>query len=256
MADKMRDIVLQVAESGTIIECPFRMHSEKYFEFYETARYLNDLGKLPPMDWESQEILETDLGDYETDLDGNILYLDVPYELGEDVTDMLLSRSKSYREAAKAYVELENKFPGHNDFNLVTAAKKFNNVSPKKLRGLINYLVEKGVILPKYKFDPVMKEAEYRGKDVDLNKPKRGGSKKFYVYTKNPKSGNVIKVEFGAKGGGQNLSVKLKDPKARKAFADRHNCDQKKDKTKAGYWSCRLPRYAKQLGLSGSGQWW
>lgn len=99
-------------------------------------------------------------------------------------------------------------------------------------------------------------EAEYRGKDVDLNKPKRGGSKKFYVYTKNPKTGNVVRVEFGAEGGGGKLSVKLKDPKARKSFASRHDCENKKDKTKAGYWACRLPRYAKSLGLSGGGTWW
>jgi len=99
-------------------------------------------------------------------------------------------------------------------------------------------------------------EAEYQGKEVSLNKPKRGGSKKFYVYVKDPKSGNVKKVSFGAKDGGGNLSVKLKDPKAKKAFADRHNCEQKNDKTKPGYWSCRLPRYAKSLGLSGGGKWW
>ena len=99
-------------------------------------------------------------------------------------------------------------------------------------------------------------EAEYQGKDVELNKPKRGGSKKFYVYTKNPKTGNVVKVEFGAEGGGGNLAVKLKDPKAKASFAARHDCENKKDKTKAGYWACRLPRYAKSLGLSGGGRWW
>lgn len=99
-------------------------------------------------------------------------------------------------------------------------------------------------------------EAEYQGKKVELGKPKRGGSKKFYVYVRNPKTKKVKKVSFGAKSGGGSLAVKLKDPKARKAFADRHNCDQKNDKTKAGYWACRLPRYAKSLGLSGGGRWW
>ena len=99
-------------------------------------------------------------------------------------------------------------------------------------------------------------EAEYQGKKVELSKPKRGGSKKFYVYVTDPKTKNVKKVSFGADSGGGKLAVKLKDPKARKAFADRHNCDQKNDKTKAGYWSCRLPRYAKSLGLSGGGTWW
>ena len=103
----------------------------------------------------------------------------------------------------------------------------------------------KGTIVP---LDMPMLETEYKGKEVKLNKPKRGGSKKFYVYTKNDK-GNVIKVSFGAKSGGQSLSVKIKDPEARKNFASRHNCDIKKDKTKAGYWSCNLPRYAKALGM-------
>lgn len=99
-------------------------------------------------------------------------------------------------------------------------------------------------------------EAEYQGKKVQIGKPKRGGSKKFYVYVRNPKTGKVKKVSFGAKSGGGNLAVKLRDPKARKAFADRHNCEQKNDKTKPGYWACRLPRYAKLLGLSGGGRWW
>jgi hypothetical protein len=106
-------------------------------------------------------------------------------------------------------------------------------------------------------FEEQVKEAEYQGKDVELNKPKRGGSKKFYVYVKDPKTKKVKKVSFGAKDGGQNLRVKINDPKARKAFADRQNCSQKNDKTKPGYWACRLPRYAKLLGLKSnfSGFW-
>lgn len=86
-------------------------------------------------------------------------------------------------------------------------------------------------------------------KDVELNKPKRGGSKKYYVYVKNDK-GNVIKVEFGDTTG---LTAKINDPEARKSFAARHKCAQKKDKTKPGYWACRLPMYAKALGLKGGG---
>jgi hypothetical protein len=96
---------------------------------------------------------------------------------------------------------------------------------------------------------PMVMESEYQGKDVELNKPKVGGPKKYYVYVKNDK-GNVVKVTFGDTSG---LKVKLSDKEARKSFAARHNCAQQKDKTKAGYWSCNLPRYAKQLGLSGGG---
>ena len=98
---------------------------------------------------------------------------------------------------------------------------------------------------------PILCESstEYQGKKVELNKPKRGGSKKYYVYTRNPDTKKVVKVSFGAEGGGQNLRVKINDPDARRNFASRHDCKNKKDKTKAGYWSCRLPRYASMLGL-------
>ena len=101
--------------------------------------------------------------------------------------------------------------------------------------------------------DEELDEAEYRGKDVPLNKPKRGGSKKFYVYTKN-KKGNVVKVSFGGTTG---LNVKIDEPGARSSFAARHQCATKKDKTKPGYWACNIGRYWKSLGGSRnfSGYW-
>lgn len=88
-------------------------------------------------------------------------------------------------------------------------------------------------------------EAEYQGKKVELGKPKRGGSKKFYVYVKDPKTKKVKKVSFGAPG----MSVGIKDPKRRRAFAKRHKCAQKTDRTKPSFWSCNVGRYAKLLGL-------
>lgn len=101
--------------------------------------------------------------------------------------------------------------------------------------------------------DEELDEAEYRGKDVPFNKPKRGGSKKFYVYTKN-KKGNVVKVSFGGTTG---LNVKIDEPGARASFAARHQCATKKDKTKPGYWACNIGRYWKSLGGSRnfSGYW-
>ena len=91
-----------------------------------------------------------------------------------------------------------------------------------------------------------LNEAEYHGKEVELNKPKRGGSKKYHVYVKNPKTGKVKKIAFGDVHGG--LTAKVSDPKARKNFAARHNCDMKKDKTKAGYWACRINKYGHLWG--------
>lgn len=101
-----------------------------------------------------------------------------------------------------------------------------------------------------YEKNKSLSEADYRGKNVELNKPKRGGSKKFYVYVKNPKTGNIKKVSFGAKG----MSVKTDDPDRVRNFVARHDCKNRNDKTTASYWSCRLPRY-KSLGIKG-GQWW
>lgn len=89
--------------------------------------------------------------------------------------------------------------------------------------------------------------------DVELNKPKVGGPKKYYVYVKDPSTGNIKKISWGDTTG---LKVKINDPEARKSFAARHQCDQQKDKTKASYWACRLPYYAKQLGLSGGGSFY
>lgn len=90
-----------------------------------------------------------------------------------------------------------------------------------------------------------MNEAEYKGRQVELNVPKRGGSKKFYVYVRNPKTKKINKIEFGDTSG---LTAKVRDPKARKSFAARHRCAEKKDKTKAGYWACRVNRYAHLWG--------
>lgn len=91
-----------------------------------------------------------------------------------------------------------------------------------------------------------LNEAKYHGKEVKLNYPKRGGIKKYQVYVKNPKTRKVKKISFGDVHGG--LTAKVSNPKARKSFAARHNCDMKKDKTKAGYWACRLNRYGHLFG--------
>lgn len=100
--------------------------------------------------------------------------------------------------------------------------------------------------------EEVLEEAKHRGKNVKLNKPFRttGGPKKFAVYVKTP-GGGVKKVTFGD----PNLRVRNKNKGAAKSFRARHKCDQKKDRTTAGYWSCSVGRYAKQLGLSSSNSW-
>lgn len=151
----------------------FRPHSEMSNKLFESARSLYKEGKYEPQHWFEQEILESDIGQFDVFEDTEVP-LDFPLE-----------------------------------------------------------------------------EAEYKGDEVELDKPKRGSDKKFYVYVRDPKSGNVKKVQWGDTTG---LKVKIDDPEARKSFAARHNCKDKKDKTKPGYWACRTPWFAKELGLSGGGR--
>ena len=79
-----------------------------------------------------------------------------------------------------------------------------------------------------------IEEAEYQGRKVKLSKPMQGDVKKFKVYVKNNK-GNVVKVNFGQKG----MNIKKSNPKRRKSFRARHNCDNPGPRYKARYWSCR-----------------
>jgi hypothetical protein len=99
-------------------------------------------------------------------------------------------------------------------------------------------------------FNLLMEEAKKK-----IGKPMRSssGGKAYKVYVRDPKTKKIKTVRFGSGG----LKAKINNPKARQAFAKRHNCAQKNDRTKASYWSCRLPRYAKLLGLKSnfSGFW-
>ena len=107
-----------------------------------------------------------------------------------------------------------------------------------------NYYDMKEFIQFMKEYKPDVNEAEYRGRKVKLGKPMRGDVKKFKVYAKNPK-GNVVKVNFGhggtsaKKAGQKTMRIRRNNPKARKSFRARHNCDNPGPRHKARYWSCR-----------------
>jgi len=177
--EALKALANHLKEGSALCESPFRHGSQSYLETFLYAKKLREAGALPELDWESEEMLSTDIGE-SVQLKGiGKVWLDVPYLNENDDLD----------------------------------------------------------------------EAEYNGKDVELNKPKRGGSKKYYVYVKNPKTGRVKKISFGDVTG---LKTKSGNKKRAKSFAARHNCEKKNDKMKAGYWACRLPRY----GLVKGGKWW
>ena len=104
---------------------------------------------------------------------------------------------------------------------------------------------------------PMLNEVELdeakKKKDPPLNKPTTnpGGGKKWKVYVRDPKTGNVKKVTFGDSKGG--LKGNWNDPEARASFAARHKCAEKKDKTSPGYWACRAHKY---FGKNVPGRFW
>jgi hypothetical protein len=94
-----------------------------------------------------------------------------------------------------------------------------------------DYTNQKRAIVPD---DWELEEAKYQGREVPLGKPMAGDVKKSKVYVKGPK-GNVVKVNFGDK----KMKIKKSNPKRRKSFRARHNCDNPGPRWKARYWSCR-----------------
>jgi len=103
-----------------------------------------------------------------------------------------------------------------------------------------------------FEIEENLSEAKHHGKNVKLGSPFRtpGGPKKFAVYVKTPR-GTIKKVTFGD----PNLRIKNANKGRAKSFRARHKCDQKKDRTTAGYWSCNVSRYRKKLGLKSSRSW-
>jgi len=118
--------------------------------------------------------------------------------------------------------------------------KVFTNNIPDK----VLYRLTHDVWVDKF----VLKEAKNDNKPIGKPMRDTSGGKAYKVYVKDPKTGNIKTVRFGSGG----LRAKINDKKARNAFAARHKCSTRNDKTKASYWSCRLPRYAKLLGLKSS----
>ncbi len=213
-----------VKEGVPLCDSLFRYMSEGYFDVFVKARKLREAGSLPQLDWESEEMLASDIGQ-KVKLKGlGEVYLDVPY-MDESADEGTISQMSD--------AELAD----------------YINVSVEKVKADRDAAEEIANEITRDHAEESVNEAEYAGKDVDLNKPKRGGSKKYYVYVKNPKTDRVKKIEFGDVTG---LRTKSNNPDRARSFAARHNCEKKNDKTKAGYWACRLPRY----GLVKGGKWW
>jgi len=242
-----------------LTENAFRYGSEAFINLWAEARTLYEQKAIFLNDIDKAFLKDTDLGKFGM-YEGKKVPLDLLMEV-DDFDSTLGSEEEARDTNSILYIPYASQLK-----DLKRMYNKTKNLKRKELlmnlhddlldavtrmdRDAINKVVTKH---PDYFVG--INEADKKKKNPPLGKPKRGGSKKFYVYVRDPKSKRIKKVSFGMAGGG--LRAKLNNPKARQAFAKRHNCAQKKDKTKASYWSCRLPRYAKLLGFKTtfSGYW-
>ena len=266
-----------------LFETVYRIGSDKHLALIKEARKMYSRNVIDLCE-DDEALIKTHLGEFAL-YEGESVPLDLPmleesnmpsqeevdkfFTLTQNETHYLNSKPVAGQEKTFNKMEVEpwDEYDLSNWNSLVRKAKSKGQVNESKYEkeettqqtidrlkariadpndgGNVPFLVQKIKDLEKSLNEAELDEAEFKGKDVPLNKPKRGGSKAYYVYVRDPKTKKIKKVSFGSGG----LRAKIKNKEARNAFAARHNCKNKKDRTKAGYWSCNLPRYASALGL-------
>jgi hypothetical protein len=165
---------------------------------------------------------------YETDQGGTVYQIPLARNLSEQEADEYANKLANYMFEQ-----------GYQDFDIDISAEGLEESDEITYDDDDDFFEDYGVMW--YNDDDVIDEAEYQGRKVKLGKPMAGDTKKFKVYVKNPK-GNVVKVNFGHGGSsvkGKSMRIRKNNPKARRSFRARHNCDNPGPRHKARYWSCR-----------------
>jgi len=267
-----------------LFETVYRIGSDKHLALIKEARKMYSRNVIDLCE-DDEALIKTHLGEFAL-YEGESVPLDLPmleesnmpsqeevdkfFTLTQNETHYLNSKPVAGQEKTFNKMEVEpwDEYDLSNWNSLVRKAKSKGQVNESKYEkeettqqtidrlkariadpndgGNVPFLVQKIKDLEKsLNEDEQLDEKKKAKKDPPLNKPKRGGSKAYYVYVRDPKTKKIKKVSFGSGG----LRAKIKNKEARNAFAKRHRCKDKKDRTKAGYWSCNLPRYASALGL-------
>jgi len=158
---------------------------------------------------------------FETEQGAQVFHIPLQRELSEQESDEFAERLANYMFES-----------GYEDFDIEISSSQEEALDEETYDGN-EFFEEYGVMW--FNEDEEVDEAEYQGRKVPLGKPMRGDVKKFKVYVKDPKTGNVKKVNFGD----PDMKIKKSNPERRRSFRARHNCDNPGPRTKARYWSCR-----------------
>ena len=221
-----------------LFETVYRIGSDAHLSLIKEARKMYSRNIIDLCE-EDEALIKTHLGEFAL-YEGVSVPLDLPM-LEQTYSGFLRNPEDPDSEKFKPTGSVSE---FKEDLKALFGKFKGDLKNPDFIKGVAQIMVSWKSLL-RSQLDEKKKAKKKEKKDPPLNKPKRGGSKAYYVYVRDPKTKKIKKVSFGSGG----LRAKIRNPKARKAFAARHNCKNKKDRTKAGYWSCNLPRYASQLGL-------
>jgi len=169
------------------------------------------------------ELLETEQG-------GSAYHIPLPRLLSEEESDEYANKLANFLFSE-----------GYDDFDIEVSTEDDSPVIEETYDDDDEFYEQYGEMWYNEDDDPI-DEAEYQGRKVKLGKPMQGDVKKFKVYVKDPKTGNVKKVNYGHGGSsvkGKAMKIKKSNPARRRSFRARHNCDNPGPRTKARYWSCR-----------------
>ena len=251
------DLQYHIDNNRPLTEHLYRAGSDSYFALFAEARNLYSRNVLKISNTDDLEILkETDLGHFGM-FEGKKVPLDFPM-LNEEREDYVVVDKRNLRPLTMNYGGGQFYEKWSTEEKAQADAGELNRAYQKTygaVEGPHVVMYKSDYYSEKRKQGELTEAKKKKKKGPKLNKPTRSssGGKAYKVYVKDPKTGNVKTVRFGSGG----LRAKINDRKARQAFAKRHKCSTRNDKTKASYWSCRLPRYAKLLGLKStfSGFW-
>jgi len=260
-AQVSKELWYHIENDISLEECVFRYGSKKYFTLMNEAKALMNEGTN--FDNKTKALLETDLGEFGM-YEGEAVPLDFPM-INEDEAAFEYNKARAGRimkdlfglnfefdytyklEGDRIIIHPEGYNPDGTLFDMkdVHKEKIIRTFRDKMPKAQATPNMGGGITVHLRGFS--LNESKKK-KDPPIGKPKRGGSKAYYVYVRDPRTKRIKKVSFGSGG----LRAKINNPKARNAFAKRHRCSTATDRTTARYWSCRLPRYAKQLGIAAS----
>ena len=116
--ESLQALARHVKEGVPLPDSLFRYQSEAYFDTFKQAKQLREMGSLPELDWESEEMLSTDIGESFELENGETVWLDVPY-LDEsempDLNDEMIGVPDNYydeEERRDAFVDLQDALTG------------------------------------------------------------------------------------------------------------------------------------------------